>query len=68
MAAPTARGVTPAAKAAIAAMHDQGLRARFEQMGLEPTGLGPQELAKILKSDYEKWGPPIRASGFKPGQ
>ena len=56
------------AKAAIAAMHDQTLRARLEQMGLEPTGLGPQELAKILKADYEKWGPPIRASGFKPGQ
>jgi tripartite-type tricarboxylate transporter receptor subunit TctC len=36
-------------------------------MGLEPTGLGPQELAKILKADYERWGPVIRASGFKPG-
>ena len=56
------------AKAAIAAIHDQGLHARLEQMGLEPTGLGPQELAKILKSDYERWGPPIRASGFKPGE
>jgi len=55
-------------QAAIAAMHDHGLHARLEQMGLEPTGLGPQELAKILKADYEKWGPPIRASGFKPGQ
>ena len=60
--------VDKTAQAAIAAMHDQGLRARLEQMGLEPTGLGPQELAKILKADYEKWGPPIRASGFKPGQ
>lgn len=56
------------AQAAIAAMHDPALRARLEQMGLEPTGLGPQELASILKSDYERWGPVIRASGFKPGQ
>ena len=56
------------AQAAIAAIHDHGVHARLEQMGLEPTGLGPEELAKILKSDYEKWGPPIRASGFKPGQ
>ena len=55
-------------RAAIAAMHDPALRAKLEQMGLEPTGLGPQELAKILKTDYEKWGPVIRASGFKPGQ
>jgi tripartite-type tricarboxylate transporter receptor subunit TctC len=56
------------AQAAIAAMHDHALHAKLEQMGLEPTGLGPAELAKILKADYEKWGPPIRASGFKPGQ
>ena len=56
------------AKAAIAAIHDSALHARLEQMGLEPTGLGPQDLEKILKADYEKWGPPIRASGFKPGQ
>jgi tripartite-type tricarboxylate transporter receptor subunit TctC len=55
-------------QAAIAAMHDPALRAKLEHMGLEPTGLGPDELAKILKADYEKWGPPIRASGFKPGQ
>ena len=56
------------ASAAIAAMHDHALHAKLEQMGLEPTGLGPAELAKILKADYEKWGPVIRASGFKPGQ
>jgi hypothetical protein len=37
-------------------------------MGLEPTGLGAAELGRILKADYEKWGPVIRASGFKPGQ
>ena len=52
--------------AAIAAVRDPGLRERLEQMGLEPTGLGPAELGRILKADYEKWGPPIRASGFKP--
>jgi tripartite-type tricarboxylate transporter receptor subunit TctC len=55
-------------QAAIAAIHDPGVHAKLEQMGLEPTGLGPDELAKILKADYEKWGPPIRASGFKPGE
>ena len=54
-------------RAAIAAVHDRALRARLEQMGLEPTGLGPAELARILKADYERWGPVIRASGFKPG-
>ena len=54
--------------AAIAAVHDPAMRHKLEDMGLEPTGLGPAELGRILKADYEKWGPVIRASGFKPGQ
>ena len=37
-------------------------------MGLVPTGLGPDALARIVKEDYDRWGPVIRASGFKPGQ
>ncbi len=52
--------------AAIAAVRDPAVRERLEQMGLEPTGLGAAELGRILKADYDKWGPPIRASGFKP--
>jgi len=35
-------------------------------MELEPTGYGPEKLGQILKSDLDKWGPPIRESGFKP--
>lgn len=55
-------------RAAIAAIRDPALNKKLEDMGLEPTGLGPAELARILKADYEKWGPVIRASGFKPGK
>jgi tripartite-type tricarboxylate transporter receptor subunit TctC len=63
-------GTPPAAvarlsKAASAAVNDSALRARLVEMGLEPTGLGPEPLAKILKDDFERWGAPIRASGFK---
>ena len=36
-------------------------------MGLEPTGTSAAELARIHRADYEKWGPVIKASGFKPG-
>jgi tripartite-type tricarboxylate transporter receptor subunit TctC len=54
--------------AAVQAMHTPGLRQRVEAMGLEPTGLGPDELAAVLKADYDRWGPVIRASGFKPNQ
>jgi tripartite-type tricarboxylate transporter receptor subunit TctC len=55
------------AKAAIDAVRSPELKKRLDDMGLEPTGLGPAELARILKSDYDKWGPVIKASGFKPG-
>jgi tripartite-type tricarboxylate transporter receptor subunit TctC len=51
--------------AAIDAMRAATVRARLESLGVEPTGLGPQELAAIMKRDYERWGPVIRASGFK---
>ena len=54
------------AAAAIEAVRAPDLKQRIEQMGLEPTGLGPAELAKILRADYDKWGPVIRSSGFKP--
>ena len=53
-------------RAATEAMHTPALRERLEQLGLEPTGLGPAELAAIMRSDYERWGPVIRASGFRP--
>ena len=56
------------ARAAIDAVRSSDVKQRLEQMGLEPTGLGPAELAKILRTDYDKWGPVIKASGFKPMQ
>ena len=52
--------------AALDAMRAATVRGRLESLGLEPTGLGPAELATILKRDYERWGPIIKASGFKP--
>jgi tripartite-type tricarboxylate transporter receptor subunit TctC len=56
------------AKAAVDAIRSPDLKEKLEQMGLEPTGYGPAELAKILRADYDKWGPVIKASGFKPTQ
>ena len=53
------------AKAAIAAVTEPALRKRLVEMGLEPTGEGPDRLAAVLKDDYARWGPPIKASGFK---
>ena len=54
------------AKAAMEAVQSPDLKEKLSQMGLEPTGYGPAELARILRADYDKWGPVIKASGFKP--
>lgn len=56
------------AKAAMAAVNDPALSKKLVEMGLEPTGYGPDRLAATLKADYERWGPVIKASGFKPDQ
>ncbi len=53
------------AAAAIEAIKSPEVGGKLAAMGLEPTGLGPAELAVILKTDYDRWGPVIRASGFK---
>lgn len=53
-------------QAAQAAMKDPALRKRLLDMGLEPTGQGAAQLAQVLKDDFDRWGPVIKASGFKP--
>ena len=65
-------GTPPAAidrlnKAAVAAVQDTAVHKRLVEMGLEPTGQGPAQLAAVMMADFERWGPPIKESGFKPG-
>jgi len=57
--------VATLSKAAIAAAQAPDLRQRLDPLGMEATGLGPSELANIMKADDARWGPVIRASGFK---
>ncbi|HSA91059.1 MAG TPA: tripartite tricarboxylate transporter substrate-binding protein [Burkholderiales bacterium] len=66
--APAATPAAVAARlsaAALDAMRAPAVRSRLESLGVEPTGLGPRELAAIMQRDYERWGPVIKASGFK---
>ncbi len=51
--------------AAQAAMADESLARRLAEMGLQPTGHGPQRLAAILRADHERWRETVRASGFQ---
>jgi len=53
------------AAAAVEAVRQPDIRQKLEPLGLNVTGLGPAEMAKILRTDYDNWGPVIRASGFK---
>ena len=53
------------ARTAGEAIRQPDVRQKLEPLGLEVTGLGPAEMARILRADYDKWGPVIRASGFK---
>jgi tripartite-type tricarboxylate transporter receptor subunit TctC len=47
------------------AMRDPEVRATLQSQGLEPVGSTPQEFARVIRADHEKWGPVIRKAGLK---
>jgi tripartite-type tricarboxylate transporter receptor subunit TctC len=61
-----ADAVARLSKAAVDGIRAPEMQEKLANLFLEPTGLGPAELGAIHRADYEKWGPVIRASGFKP--
>jgi tripartite-type tricarboxylate transporter receptor subunit TctC len=51
------------------ALRNAEIRARIETLGFEVVaGTTGEELARIQRADYERWGPIIKASGFKADQ
>jgi tripartite-type tricarboxylate transporter receptor subunit TctC len=50
------------------ALRNAEIRARIEALAYEVTGTTGEELARIQRADYERWGPIIKASGFKADQ
>jgi tripartite-type tricarboxylate transporter receptor subunit TctC len=46
-------------------LRDPTVQALADKLGLEPTGYGPADLARIQKANYEQAGTRIKASGFK---
>jgi len=52
----------------VAAIQTQEIKSRMLTLGMKPTGTSSVELAKIQQADFERWGPIIKASGFKPDQ
>ncbi len=58
-------GVERLSRAVAEALNAPDVRERLTRSGLEPTGSTPEEFAAILKAAYERWGPVIKASGFR---
>ena len=52
-------------QAIVKAVKMPDVRQKLQQIGADPTGTSSEEFEAIIKQDREKWGPIIKASGFK---
>jgi tripartite-type tricarboxylate transporter receptor subunit TctC len=46
-------------------MKSSAVKQRFQTLGAVPVGSTPEELAALIRADYEKWGPIIKAAGVQ---
>jgi tripartite-type tricarboxylate transporter receptor subunit TctC len=46
------------------AMKAPAVKERFQTLGATPIGGTPDEVAALIRADYEKWGPIIKAAGI----
>ena len=63
-------GLPPAVKAKLAkdvaeAVNVSAVRLRLLGLGATPIGSPPEEFAALIRSEYEKWGPVIKAAGIR---
>jgi tripartite-type tricarboxylate transporter receptor subunit TctC len=64
-------GNTPAditakiAKDTAEAMNSPAIKERLTKLGATSIGGSPQDFAKLIQSDYDKWGPIIKDAGIK---
>lgn len=49
-----------------AALNVPVVKQRLDSLGATVAGTTPAEFVKLIRSDYEKWGPIIKAAGIKP--
>jgi len=48
-----------------AALNTPVVKQRLDSLGAIVAGTTPAEFAKLIRADYEKWGPIIKAAGIK---
>jgi len=52
---------------AIRAVVDTGaFKNALAKLAVDPVGETPKEFAQLVKSDFDRWGPIVQASGFTP--
>ena len=55
-------------KAVVDSLARPDVRERIAKLSLEPIPSSPEGLAELQKADTARWGPVVKASGFKPEQ
>jgi tripartite-type tricarboxylate transporter receptor subunit TctC len=63
-------GLPPAVKSKLAkdvadAVNVPAVRQRLLGLGATPIGSNPEEFVALIRSEYEKWGPVIKAAGIR---
>jgi tripartite-type tricarboxylate transporter receptor subunit TctC len=48
------------------ALKTREVRAGFEKLSFDSAGASPAEFARLINADTERWGPIVKASGFRP--
>jgi len=52
-------------KDCVEALHAPAVKQRLDNLGATVAGTSPADFAKLIRADYEKWGPIIKAAGIK---
>jgi tripartite-type tricarboxylate transporter receptor subunit TctC len=47
-------------------LNKEEIKAAFSKISYEIAGASQAEFARLIKSDFERWGPIVKASGYKP--
>ena len=50
----------------VALLQSQGLRDQLATVGVEPEVRTPQELARFIRAEIDKWGAVMKYAGMKP--
>lgn len=49
-----------------AVVNTAAFKTALTKLAVDPAGETPKEFAQLVKSDFDRWGPIVQASGFTP--